>query len=162
VGVSSPLAEAVWEQARQQGLGAAVEVVRRVTGVDPSINEATVYELLRGRHAKRPGHKLLSAISAAFPALTIQQLREYAGMPPGEAEEYRPPAEANLLSKRQRQALDELIRAMAEGGGNDEQPAGGWQLAAARRGAVGGGRAAAADQDRAAEAPDAEGPAEGA
>jgi len=46
--------------------------------------------------------------------IPLSRLRAAASLPAGETEPYRPPAESSRLSRRQRRAIDEIIRAMLE------------------------------------------------
>lgn len=89
----------------------AAEIARRSGGL---IHRATAADVLRGKHAKQPSDDVLRAFSVVFPTLSLQKLRVLAGLPAGEAEPYRPPPEANRLDSRQRRAVDELIRLLAE------------------------------------------------
>ena len=59
----------------------------------------------------KPTEDVLQAFHALL-GVPIQDLRLAAGLPRGEAEPYKAPAEANLLDDRQRNALDELIRSI--------------------------------------------------
>lgn len=175
----SALSDAVATAAADRNMSVA-DVVHEAT--KHGVNRATVYRLLDGQRRK-PADKTLRAIHAVLPVLTMQQLRELAGMPPGESEEYRPPAEANLLSRRQRLALDELIRSMAERSDGEQrdtaptnrevrevvrpralrpEPSEPVVPTAARRGGRGDLRKAADAQDEDAIRPDAEGPEGGA
>lgn len=76
------------------------------------IHHATVANFLRGKHAAQPGDEVLRAFVEVFPRLSLQQLRELAGLPAGEEDPYEPPPEAARLNQRQRRAVDELIRSM--------------------------------------------------
>ena len=66
-----------------------------------------------GKHG-RPSRQTLERIAAVVPIPLgqLQQAAWYATAPLGR---YTPPPEADLLGERQRRALDELIKAMAEG-----------------------------------------------
>lgn len=83
------------------------------------VHHATVSNVMRGKHANAPTDELLKAFVEVFPKFTLQQLRALAGLPAGEAEPYRPPTEANRLTTRQRKAVDELIRLLADSAGGD-------------------------------------------
>lgn len=62
-----------------------------------------------------PTDAVLAAFNEVFPTLSLPHLRELAGQPRGEDEEYVPPPEVARLSARQRKAVDEVIRSMATG-----------------------------------------------
>lgn len=91
----------------------ADQVVAAAERAGHSINRATVYDYLGGRHAKVPSEAVLQAFAAALPGTTIEQLRGAADVPTGEREPYVPPPEAHRLNRRQREAINELIRAIA-------------------------------------------------
>lgn len=78
------------------------------------INRATAFDYLAGRHGKRPSERVLRAFAAALP-VTVAELRAAAELPVGENTPWTPPPEANRLDGRQRQAIEELIRAIAAG-----------------------------------------------
>lgn len=77
-----------------------------------SLNHDTAARYLRGDHG-RPDEETLVALAQVL-ALPLNELRAAAELPAGETEPYRPPAEASRLSRRQRRAVDEIIRAMLE------------------------------------------------
>lgn len=85
------------------------EIARRA---GDRVHHATISKFLNGKHSTNPGDDVLSAFAEVFPTLSLVELRRLAGRPAGEDEPYRPPAEAALLSARQRKAVDELIRSM--------------------------------------------------
>lgn len=76
------------------------------------VGESTVIPYFSGKHGV-PQDRVLVALAHEL-GLDIGDLREAAGLPRGEREPYTPPSEANLLSKRQRDAIDELIRSFVE------------------------------------------------
>lgn len=110
----SALSDAL-NEANVEGWSAA-EIARRSGDL---IHRATVADVMRGKHAKKPSDEVLHAFTVVFPRLTLQQLRSLAGLPAGENEPYQPPAEANRLDVRQRRAVDELIRLLAERPGGE-------------------------------------------
>jgi transcriptional regulator with XRE-family HTH domain len=86
-----------------------------------SLNHDTAARYLRGDHG-RPDEATLLALSKVL-RIPLSRLRAAASLPAGETEPYRPPAESSRLSRRQRRAIDEIIRAMLESagtGGADE------------------------------------------
>lgn len=95
----------------------AREISRRTGG---RLSHSVVADYLNGRQAKRPKEYVLQALSEVFPSLTVQQLRELAGYQAGEQEPYEPPEEAHRLDTRQRRAVDELIRLLAERTGGEQ------------------------------------------
>lgn len=91
------------------------------------INHATVAKYLNGNHGS-PTESVLVVFSEVF-GLPLTRLRELAGLPAGERTAYQPPPEASRLDRRQRKAVDELIRLLAEatpevgdGDGRDAAP----------------------------------------
>lgn len=76
------------------------------------ISRGTVDNYLNGV-VVRPTESVLQAFHTLL-AIPIQDLRAVAGLPRGEAEPYAPPAEANLLTRRQRETLDAFIRAVVD------------------------------------------------
>lgn len=77
-----------------------------------SLNHDTAARYLRGDHG-RPDERTLQALSSVL-RVPLGKLRSAAALPTGETEPYRPPAEASRLSRRQRRAVDEIIRAMLD------------------------------------------------
>ena len=73
------------------------------------VAESTVAPYFSGRHGA-PSEKVLYALAQVMP-LPLTQLREAAGVPRGETEPYVAPDEANRMNQRQRDAIDDLIRA---------------------------------------------------
>ena len=90
-------ARAIARQARQAGF---------------RINHDTAARYLRGDHG-RPDEETLRAFAGVLP-VTLTELRAAAQLPAQETEPYQPPAEASRLNRRQRRAVDEIIRAMLE------------------------------------------------
>jgi hypothetical protein len=77
-----------------------------------SLNHDTAARYLRGDHGQ-PDEETLEAFSQVL-TLPMQQLREAANLPAETTEPYVPPREAARLTRRQRRAVDEIIRAMLE------------------------------------------------
>jgi transcriptional regulator with XRE-family HTH domain len=90
----------------------AREIARRAQESGFSLNHDTVARYLRGDHG-RPDEPTLIAFSAVL-TLPLGRLRTAAGLPSEVVEPYVPPTEAGRLSRRQRKAVDEIIRAMLE------------------------------------------------
>lgn len=63
------------------------------------------------RHPKHPSEETLEGLAAVLP-LSLRRLRRAAGVAEGEARPWNPPAEANRLTQRQREALEQLIKAI--------------------------------------------------
>lgn len=82
--------------------------------------QPTVSKYLSGRHG-RPTEPVLAAFSDVL-NIPIDKLRAAAGVPTGDGDPWAPPAEANRLDRRQRLALEELIRSMvaSETSGEDQ------------------------------------------
>lgn len=97
--------------ANTAGLSARA-LARRAQERGHSLNHDTAARYLRGDHG-RPDESTLLALADVFD-LPLRRLREAAGLPSDETEPYVPPPEASRLSRRQRRAVDELIRAMLD------------------------------------------------
>lgn len=96
---------------RPQKLSArAISLTARELGF--SLNHDTAARYLRGEHGK-PDEATLQAFSAVL-GTTLAKLRRAASLPADVTEPYRPPAEADRLNRRQRRAVDEVIRAMLQ------------------------------------------------
>jgi len=75
------------------------------------IHRSVVARYLKGEHGPRPSDGTIAALSAGF-GVDVRELRVLAGMPPGELGTYEPTPEAARLNREQRDALDQLIRAI--------------------------------------------------
>jgi hypothetical protein len=92
------------------------DVVARAEAQGHRIDRSVVARYLKGEHGSRPRQETLSALAAGFD-LDVRELRELAGRPPGELGPYVPTSESASLTAEQRQALDQLIRAITKSGG---------------------------------------------
>ena len=77
-----------------------------------TLNHDTAARYLRGEHGT-PDESTLQAFSTVL-GVSLAKLRRAASLPADVTEPYRPPAEADRLSRRQRRAVDEVIRAMLQ------------------------------------------------
>lgn len=77
-----------------------------------SLNHDTAARYLRGDHGV-PDEATLVALSDVL-RIPLRDLRAAANLPSETTTPYVPPAEASRLTRRQRRALDEIIRAMLE------------------------------------------------
>lgn len=77
-----------------------------------TLNHDTAARYLRGDHG-RPDEATLVALSEVFD-VSLARLRTAAGLPSELTAPYVPPPEAARLNRRQRQAVDEVIRAMLD------------------------------------------------
>lgn len=77
-----------------------------------TLNHDTAARYLRGDHG-RPDEATLVALSDVF-GVPLKRLRAAAGLPDELTTPYQPPAEAARLTRRQRAAVDEVIRSMLE------------------------------------------------
>jgi transcriptional regulator with XRE-family HTH domain len=77
-----------------------------------TLNHDTAARYLRGEHGK-PNEATLKAFSAVL-GIPLARLRRAAALPADITEPYQPPTEADRLSRRQRRAVDEVIRAMLQ------------------------------------------------
>ena len=99
------------QAANTEGLSAR-SIARQAQALGFSLNHDTAARYLRGDHG-RPDEDTLLALASVL-KLPLAPLRRAAQLPSEETEPYRPPPEASRLSRRQRRAVDEIIRAMLE------------------------------------------------
>jgi len=79
-----------------------------------SLNHDTAARYMRGDHGL-PDETTLQALADVL-GVPMTKLRAAAGLPSEIATPYVPPDEANRLNRRQRRAVDEIIRAMVDTG----------------------------------------------
>jgi hypothetical protein len=79
---------------------------------DFTLNHDTAARYLRGDHGK-PDEPTLMAFASVL-SISLQQLRKAASLPSEEVQPYTPPPESSRLTRRQRRAVDEVIRAMLQ------------------------------------------------
>jgi transcriptional regulator with XRE-family HTH domain len=103
-------------------------VARRAQELGHTLNHDTAARYLRGDHGL-PDEATLIALAAVF-RIPLRELRDAANLPSEATAPYVPPPEASWLSRRQRRAVDEVIRAMLEPSKAAARPA---DLAARRR-----------------------------
>lgn len=98
--------------------------VRSIGRAAKGVGESTVIPYFNGRHGT-PSVHVLTALAEVL-GIPLSELREAAGLPAGERQPYQPPPEADLMSRRQRLAVDELIRSIVETRGvtHDHQASG--------------------------------------
>jgi hypothetical protein len=97
--------------ANTEGLSAR-SIARTARAAGFTLNHDTAARYLRGDHG-RPDEQTLVGLSSVL-GVSLQKLRVAADLPAEETEPYNPPAEASRLNRRQRRAVDEIIRAMLE------------------------------------------------
>ena len=97
------------QASNSSGLSART-IARNARELGFSLNHDTAARYLRGNHGK-PDESTLLALSKVL-KVPMTKLRAAAALPNEVTEPYRPPAEASRLSRRQRRAVDEVIRAM--------------------------------------------------
>jgi transcriptional regulator with XRE-family HTH domain len=98
-------------KANSAGLSAR-SLARNAQAAGFTLNHDTAARYLRGDHG-RPDEATLLALAKVL-RISLSRLRTAASLPAEETEPYRPPAEASRLNRRQRRAVDEIIRAMLE------------------------------------------------
>jgi hypothetical protein len=99
--------------------GASARAIsRQAQELGHTLNHDTAARYLRGDHGV-PDEATLLAFSEVL-GVSMRQLRMAADLPAELTSPYVPPPEASRLSRRQRRALDEIIRAMLEPAGRDE------------------------------------------
>src|SRR5258706_11061804 len=96
---------------RRGGLSACT-VGRHGQALGYTLNHDTAARYLRGDHG-RPDEVTLVALSQVL-GISMTRLRTASSLPADSTEPYTPPAEASRLTRRQRRAVDEMIRAMIE------------------------------------------------
>lgn len=94
-------------------LARLTEIPAKRMAVKP-VTSASASSLIKGAHG-HPSERTLALLAEAL-VLPLWRLRRAAGAPAGEPEPYRPPAEASRLSRRERRAVDEVIRLLAGSG----------------------------------------------
>ena len=92
----------------------ARELARRAQQAGHTLNHDTAARYLRGDHG-RPDESTLVALAAVL-GEPLASLRAAAGLPSELTAPYTPPPEASRLTRRQRLAVDEIIRAMLDPG----------------------------------------------
>jgi hypothetical protein len=96
-------------------------VSRRAQELGYSLNHDTAARYLRGDHGM-PDEVTLVAFSQVL-KVPLRELRAAANLPTETTAPYVPPAEASRLTRRQRRAVDEIIRAMIEPAKGEKRPA---------------------------------------
>lgn len=116
--MSDPTTPEPWFTAMEQRGISSIRDLSRKSGVAVE----TVRRLVQGSR-KAPRDETLRAVAGAL-GLPLATISAWAGAAASDIERpYTPPAEANRLTLRQREAVDELIRLLAikEAGGEHEQ-----------------------------------------
>jgi transcriptional regulator with XRE-family HTH domain len=106
----SALSELLQAENSQRLSARAISQAARELGF--TLNHDTAARYLRGEHGT-PDESTLQAFSTVLD-VSLAKLRRAASLPADVTEPYRPPAEADRLSRRQRRAVDEVIRAMLQ------------------------------------------------
>lgn len=91
----------------------AREIARRAHEIGVPLSHQTAAMYWMGSQ-QQPTEQTLVAFHRVT-GIPLQELRIAAKVPVGEGEPWEPPIEANRLSRRQRLAINELIRAMVGG-----------------------------------------------
>jgi transcriptional regulator with XRE-family HTH domain len=99
--------------ANSAGLSARA-MSRRALAEGHALNHDTAARYLRGDHGT-PDETTLLAFSSVL-GISMRDLRAAADLPSETTAPYAPPPEASRLTRRQRRAVDEIIRAMLEPG----------------------------------------------
>jgi transcriptional regulator with XRE-family HTH domain len=97
--------------ANKEGISAR-ELARRARERGHSLNHDTAARYVRGDHGT-PDEGTLVALSDVL-GIPLKRLRAAADLPSEIIEAYTPPAEASRLTRRQRRAVDEIIRSMLD------------------------------------------------
>jgi hypothetical protein len=114
--------------ARNTSGSSARALARRAQELGHTLNHDTAARYLRGDHGV-PDEATLVAFSEVL-RVPLRDLRVAADLPSDTTAPYVPPPEASRLTRRQRRAVDEVIRAMIEPTRSGVEPT---QLAAKRR-----------------------------
>jgi hypothetical protein len=80
------------------------------------LSHGTAHKYMTGQHPPRAARDVLRAFTVVFPSLTMKALEAAADLPT-DLGNYVPPAEANALTRKEREALNVLIRSIAQGRG---------------------------------------------
>jgi hypothetical protein len=99
----------VLQAANKSNLSARA-IARAASDRGHTLNHDTAARYLRGDHG-RPDEATLVAFADVLP-ITLTRLRAAASLPTEQTAPYSPPPEASRLTRRQRRAVDEIIRAM--------------------------------------------------
>ena len=91
---------------------------KRAARIGDRISYATIGDYQRGTHAERPDGATLLALAEAYD-LDLADVQAAAGVGVG-AGPWEPPAEVTQLSRRQQDAITELIMSMVERGGSSD------------------------------------------
>jgi transcriptional regulator with XRE-family HTH domain len=100
-------------EANTSGLSARA-LARAARDCGHTLNHDTAARYLRGDHG-RPDEATLIAFAEIL-QIPMAKLREAADLPSELTSPYTPPTESSRLTRRQRLAVDEIIRAMLEPG----------------------------------------------
>jgi hypothetical protein len=87
-------------------------LARKANELGFTLNHDTAARYLRGDHGV-PDEVTLVALSQVLP-VSLRELRAAADLPTDATSPYVPPPEASRLTRRQRRAVDEVIRSMVE------------------------------------------------
>ncbi len=90
-----------------------------VEALSGTVDRATVYRYLSGKHPRHPSDSVLEAFAGVLPGSSLVELRLAAGLAGGEEKPWVPPIQANRLNDRQRRALEAFIIATVE---SDDEP----------------------------------------
>jgi transcriptional regulator with XRE-family HTH domain len=118
--------------ANKEGISAR-ELARRARERGHSLNHDTAARYVRGDHGT-PDEATLIALADVL-GIPLSRLRAAANLPAEITEPYTPPAEASRLTRRQRRAVDEIIRSMLDPVGRPRAVKAVSEPAARRRGA---------------------------
>lgn len=113
VDVMSSLSDRLWEA---KGDRTYDDIIRMANRYGYKLSKSALSKYFNDRQGPRPSPQTLDAIAFGLD-LDPRELRQLAGMQPGELDEWEPPAEAALLNKEQRDVLDSLIKTMVRTSG---------------------------------------------
>jgi transcriptional regulator with XRE-family HTH domain len=113
VDVMSSLSDRLWEA---KGDRTYDDIIRMANRYGYKLSKSALSKYFNDRQGPRPSPQTLDAIAFGLD-LDPRELRQLAGMQPGELDEWEPPAEAALLNKEQREVLDSLIKTMVRTSG---------------------------------------------
>lgn len=109
----SSLSDRLWEA---KGDRTYDDIIRMANRYGYKLSKSALSKYFNDRQGPRPSPQTLDAIAFGLD-LDPRELRQLAGMQPGELDEWEPPAEAALLNKEQREVLDSLIKTMVRTSG---------------------------------------------
>lgn len=99
------------------------EISKQAHSEGHPISRSAIAKYLRGEHGPRPPESTLEGLAAGF-GVDLRELRRLAGRTPGELGPYVPTDESASLTRKQRDALDQLIKTIVSDRGGSSASTG--------------------------------------